>query len=138
MSGAMAADGTAGGWRRAARFILAGGTSTALSIAVYQAALALVGYVAAYALGYASGVAFSYYAYAKHVFRTRMSWARLAAFVAFYVMALAAGSALNAVLVEQLGINARLSVFLAVAIMLPVNYFGSAWVLGAARGERRP
>jgi len=25
-----------------------------------------------------------------------------------------------------------------VAIMLPVNYFGSAWVLGAARGERRP
>jgi hypothetical protein len=53
-------------------------------------------------------------------------------------MALAAGSALNAVLVEQLGINARLSVFLAVAIMLPVNYFGSAWVLGAARGERRP
>lgn len=114
---------------RVARFLAAGAANTLLTLALYQAALFLVGHTAAYVLAYGAGILFAYWAYAAHVFGAPRSAGRLAAFAAFYLASLAAGTLLNDALIERLGIHARLAVFLTVAVMLPVNYLGSKRVL---------
>lgn len=111
------------------RFIAAGAANTLLSIIVYQLALFAAGYTLAYGIAYVTGIAFAGYAYARHVFRTRLSAARFAAFAAFFVASLIAGAWVNAGFVEWLGLHPRLAIFATVAVMLPVNYVGSKWCL---------
>ena len=120
-----------GGPARVARFLAAGAANTLLTLALYQAALFFTGHAAAYVIAYGAGIMFAYWAYATHVFGAPRSAGRLAAFAAFYLASLAAGTLLNGALIERAGIHARLAVFLTVAAMLPVNYYGSKRVLGA-------
>lgn len=110
---------------RVLRFLAAGAANTLLTLAVYQAALFFLGHTASYAIAYGAGILFAYYAYAAHVFGTSRSARRLAAFAVFYVLSLAAGTALNDALIERLGIHPRVAVFITIAAMLPVNYLGS-------------
>lgn len=130
MAAEPAAPRAGGGPGRIARFLAAGAANTLLTLALYQAALFVAGHTAAYVLAYATGILFAYWAYAAHVFGTPRSAGRLAAFAAFYLVSLAAGTLLNDALIERLGVHARLAVFLTVAVMLPLNYLGSKRVLG--------
>jgi len=116
------------------RFVVAGAANTAASLAVYQGALFFVDHVFAYVLGYAAGIAIAYYTYSRHVFAAALSMHRLAAFAGFYLASLAVGAALNWLLIERAGLHARLAVFATVAVMLPLNYYGSRWCVrrGAA------
>jgi putative flippase GtrA len=125
----------AGERRRYFRFIVAGAANTALSIAVYQLALFAFDYTVSYCVAYAAGIAFAYYAYARHVFDAKMSAGRLALFTGFYLASGAAGALLNAAFVERAGLAPRLAILATIAVMLPVNYLGSKWCL---RGELRP
>ncbi len=134
----MAASAAPAGERqRYLRFIVAGAANTALSIAVYQLALFAFGYTASYCIAYAAGIAFAYYAYARHVFDAKLSAGGLALFAAFYLASLAVGALVNAAFVERAGFAPRLAIFATIAVMLPVNYLGSKWCLrgrGPARG----
>jgi putative flippase GtrA len=111
------------------RFIIAGAANTALSIAVYQLALFVFDYTVSYCIAYAAGIAFAYYAYARHVFNATMSGGRLVLFVAFYLASLAVGALVNAAFVERAGFAPRLAILATIAVMLPVNYLGSKWCL---------
>jgi putative flippase GtrA len=132
----MAPSAAPGGERRRyLRFIIAGTANTALSIAVYQLALFAFDYTVSYCMAYAAGIAFAYYAYARHVFDAKMSTERLVLFAAFYLASLVAGALLNAAFVERAGFAPRFAILATIAVMLPVNYLGSRWCL---RGRLRP
>lgn len=109
----------------ALKFVIAGALNTLLSIIVYQLMLYVAGHVVAYAVGYMSSIAVAYYLYARHVFNAPMTPGRFLAFTVFYLFTWFAGTLVNAALIEYLGLHARLAIFATVAIMLPVNYFGS-------------
>lgn len=116
---------------RVLRFLVAGAVNTGLSLLVYQAALFIVPHTPAYVLSYIAGILAAYVLYSRHVFDAPLNTARLPAFVLFYLASLAAGALLNAALIEQAGIAARLAIFITIAVMLPVNYLGSRWCLRA-------
>jgi putative flippase GtrA len=113
----------------ALKFIIAGSVNTLFSIAVYQIMLFVTGHVAAYAIAYISSIAVAYYAYARYVFDAPMTLRRFAVFTLFYLLTWFLGTLVNAALIEYLGVHARVAIFATVAIMLPVNYFGSRWCL---------
>ena len=116
------------------RFLFAGAINAALSILVYQVALFVTGHVAAYVIAYAAGILFAYFAYARHVFNTRLSARRFMVFALFYIASGVVGALVNAALIEHLALHARAAIFVTVVVMLPLNYFGSKWCLrGTAR-----
>ena len=116
---------------RIARFLVAGAVNTGLSVLVYQAALFVMPHTPAYAVAYICGVVAAYLLYSRHVFDAPHRADRFAAFAMFYTSSLAVGTLLNAVLIQEVGIAARLAIFITVAVMLPVNYLGSRWCLRA-------
>jgi len=117
--------------RRIGRFIVAGAVNTGLSVLVYQAALFVLPHTPAYVMSYVAGIGFAYLLYSRHVFAAEFNVRRFGRFVLFYSVSLAAGAVLNAVLIETLGVAERLAIFITIAVMLPVNYFGSRWCLRA-------
>ena len=116
---------------RILRFLVAGAVNTGLSLLVYQAALFIVPHTPAYVLSYIAGILAAYFLYSRHVFDTPLTAARLSVFTLFYLASLVVGALLNAALIEQVGIMARLAIFITIAVMLPVNYLGSRWCLRA-------
>lgn len=119
--------------RQILRFVIAGSINAGLSVLVYQAALFVMPHGPAYVLAYLAGIAIAYVLYSKQVFDAPMGTRRFVAFAVFYVMSLAAGTLLNAVLIEIIGVTERLAIFITIALMLPVNYLGSRFCLRAAR-----
>lgn len=113
------------------RFVVAGGINAGLSILVYQAALYVMPHGAAYVLAYVAGIIAAYVLYSRQVFNVPLGAARLIAFAVFYILSLTIGVLLNALLIEMLGIAARLAIFITIALMLPVNYLGSRFCLRA-------
>jgi putative flippase GtrA len=121
---------------QALRFLVAGAINTALSIAVYQAALFVTGHVVAYGIAYAAGVVFAYVAYARHVFDAPLSTGRFVVFALFYAVSGVIGTLVNAGLIEHLALHPRLAIFVTAMIMLLLNYVGSKWCLrGSLRRE---
>lgn len=116
---------------RILRFLIAGAVNTGLSLLVYQAALFVMPHTPAYVLSYIAGILVAYVLYSRHVFDAPRNAARLPVFALFYTASLVAGALLNAALIEQAGIAARLAIFITIAVMLPVNYLGSRWCLRA-------
>ena len=108
-----------------ARFLAAGAANTALTIVIYQALLFVTTVMLAYVLAYAVGVAFAAYAYARHVFDTTVTKAGFGRFAVFYVASGFIGTLVNSLLVDPVGVPARIAVFVTVAVLLPLNYFGS-------------
>ena len=113
------------GLHRILRFLVVGAANTLLTIALYQLLLPAIGHVAAYGLSYIAGVAIGYRLYARHVFAAQTSPRAFAGFALLYVCAGLIGGGLNTVLIESLGVHARLAILITVAVMLPVNYLGS-------------
>lgn len=119
------------------RFLAAGAVNTALSIAVYQAALFVTGHVVAYAIAYALGILFAYVAYARHVFDAPLSTKRFVVFALFYGASGCVGTLVNAGLIEYMALHPRLAIFVTVVIMLPLNYLGSKWCLRGISGREQ-
>lgn len=117
--------------RRIGRFIVAGAVNTGLSVLVYQAALFVLPHTPAYVISYVAGIVIAYLLYSRHVFAAAFSARRFGAFVLFYSVSLVVGAGINAVLIETLGVAERLAIFITIAAMLPVNYYGSRWCLRA-------
>lgn len=116
---------------RVLRFLVAGAVNTGFSVLVYQAALFIMPHTPAYVLSYIVGILVAYLLYSRHVFDASLNAARFAAFALFYIASLVMGALLNAALIEQVGIAARLAIFITIAVMLPINYLGSRWCLRA-------
>jgi putative flippase GtrA len=111
------------------RFLGVGAANTLLSFAVYQGLLFLVPYRVAYTLSFVLTLAFTAVMNARLVFGTRLTARAAVRYAVFYLASYALGLLVVVLLVEGLGVSAVLAPLAAVAVLLPVSFFGSRLAL---------
>jgi putative flippase GtrA len=114
---------------RFARFVGVGVANTITTFLFYEILLLLFPYPTAYTISFVTGVVFAAIANSRLVFRVRLESTNSIRFIVFYVSSYLIGLLLIVVAVERLGLPAPIAPFLVVAVMLPVNYFGSRLAL---------
>lgn len=124
--------------REAMRFVVAGAANTALTYAAYLLLLPLVGYKLAYSIVYVSGIAFSYFANTRYVFRTRVAPARAAAYPLVYAAQYVFGLAVLHVSVEYLQIRQQLALLASIALSVPLTFVLSRLLLVARTPPQQP
>jgi len=119
------------------RFIIAGGTNTLLTLAIYQGLLFVVSYGMAYAISWIIGVLFSAVVYPNRVFRApnASSFIRVAAVVIFIAVYFAGVTMLH--LLQSAGVNPRVGIFVVLPITASLGY-GSLRVLFHLQRRRAP
>lgn len=108
--------------REILRFLAGGASTTAVSYAAYLLLLTRLSYVTAYAIAYAVGVAWSYFANTWFVFRERASLSRALAFPLVYAAQYLLGSLVLFALVDGLHVPAAFGPLLVVILTLPLTY----------------
>jgi putative flippase GtrA len=125
-------------WRRRGpeilRFLAGGASTTAVSYAAYLLLLRWLPYFTAYAIAYAIGIAWSYFANTWFVFRQPARLSRALVFPLVYAAQYLLGALLLFVLVDRAGLPPALGPLLVVVLTLPLTYVLSRWVI--ARGTR--
>jgi putative flippase GtrA len=111
-------------------FLAVGAINTILTLLLYEALILVIPYWLAYTLSFAAGIAFALFANAALVFGRPVTYATAVPFVLFYLTSYAAGLGIVVLLVEGLRIPAGLAPLGAVAVMIPINFIGSRFVLG--------
>ncbi len=113
-----------------ARFVVAGGSTTIFSYAIYLGLLYLgVRYVVAYPVSFVAGVFWSYFVNSWFVFKRPPTWRGLAAFPLVYIVQLLFGTATVYVAVSWLGVRPWAGPLLAIAATLPLTYVLSRWLI---------
>lgn len=113
------------------RFIVAGGSTTVFSYAVYLGLLHLsIAYIVAYPISFLAGIIWSYCVNTRYVFRRRPTLRGLMAFPLVYTAQLALGTAVVYIAVSALGVPAWSGPLLAIAATLPLTYVMSRWIIG--------
>ena len=108
--------------REVVRFLAGGGANTLLTLACYWMLLHLLPYGAAYTLSFALGIMSSYAINTWFVFRQPWSWAKLLAFPLVHLVNYLAGMAVIWLLIERLGVDARIAPVAAIIATLPLNF----------------
>lgn len=113
-----------------ARFVVAGGSTTIFSYAIYLGLLHLgVRYVVAYPVSFVAGVLWSYFINSWFVFKRPPTWRGLAAFPLIYAVQLVFGTATVYVAVSLFDVPPWAGPLLAIAATLPLTYVLSRWVI---------
>lgn len=119
------------------RFVIAGASTTLFSYALY-AALLYLGMAAgpAYVIAYVAGIGWAFVVNSRWVFRTPMTLGRLLKFPAVYVVQAAASFALFHLFHGILGIHELAVPLLIAAILIPLTYLISRYILTERRAPR--
>jgi putative flippase GtrA len=104
------------------RFLIAGATTTLVTLGLYVVILSYMPYAVAYSVAFAVGIGISYLLNSAFVFRTTASARTLALFPLIYVVQYVVGLAVVAIWVDLLGLPDTLAPLAAVAITLPITY----------------
>lgn len=123
--------------RRWLRFLVGGGLNTAFTYALYLLLNTVLSYQPAYLLAYLAGIVFSYWFNAAVVFRLPLSWRGLAAYPVVYVVQYLASALLLGGLVESLNVPERLAPLIVTAVMVPMTYLMSRFMLNLAVGGKK-
>lgn len=113
------------------RFLLGGISTTIVSYVVYLLLLPHFPYLVAYAIGYGTGVVWSYFVNTWFVFKRRASLKRGLVFPIVYLAQYLLGSALLVVLVDHLHVPAKIAPLAIIVLTLPVTYILSRWIITA-------
>jgi len=111
-----------GGLAPKARFVAGGALNTALSYLVYLALQWIMDYQLAFLVAYLAGIALSYLINAILVFHQPLSWRTALRFPLVYIVQYFLSAILLALLVELLGISARIAPLVVAVALLPVTY----------------
>lgn len=111
------------------RFLLVGGSNTALGYVLYFLLLYLVPYLYAYTISYCIGIMFSYVMNSRFVFRQPMSLARFLQFPVVYVIQYGLGVAILWLLVGRMSVAPELAMLAVVAATIPVTFLTSRFIL---------
>lgn len=117
------------------RFLLAGGTNTALAWLVYLLLLIWFRYETAYVAAYVLSIGTSYLLSARFVFRQRMQWRAALLFPLVYAVQLAIGFVLLRLLVEQLRVPQAFAPLLVVILTLPLTFLLSRRIMVARKAH---
>lgn len=120
--------------REKIRFVVAGGSTTLFSYALY-AALLFIDCPAsgAYAIAYVAGIGWSYVINSMWVFKAPMSIGGFLKFPLVYVIQAAASFALFRLLHEVMGVDTLLVPLLIAAVMIPLTYVVTRFILVSRR-----
>ena len=111
-------------------FLAVGGVNTVLSLLLYEGLILFIPYWLAYALSFVAGIAFLLFANSRFVFGRRVSIASAAYYVVYYLVTSVAGFAIIMVQIEALHVPPGVAPLCALAVIAPINFIGSRFVLG--------
>lgn len=112
------------------RFLLTGGTNTAVSWLLYLVLIWLgMPYPLAYSFAYAFGIVFTYYLNTRWVFKVQMSWRTFLQFPVIYAVQYGLGLAVLVLLVDYMHLKAIYGPPVVTALLMPVTFLLSRLVL---------
>lgn len=117
------------------KFLLAGGTNTAITYGLYLLLNLVMPYAWAYSMAYVVGVSISYVLQAKWVFHVELSWKNFMAFPLVYVVQWLIGLLLLAFLVERFSLHENIAPLVVIVLTLPVTFLMSRFIV--RRGRER-
>jgi putative flippase GtrA len=109
------------------RFLLAGAANTLGTLAVYFLLLYVLPPFPAWALAFATGIAFVSVVYPRFVFRTRGTAAGVAGNAVYYLFSFLLSEGLLSVAIHWLDLDARLAGVAVAAIMVPINFLAARY-----------
>jgi putative flippase GtrA len=104
------------------RFLVAGGANTVFTYLIYLLLLPRLGFVAAFTVSFLSGIVFAYVIYSRFVFRVPLAWRKLFRYPALYLLQYLLGLALLALLIDTVGLDARLAPMVNVMLLTPLTF----------------
>jgi putative flippase GtrA len=110
------------------RFLIAGLTNTALTLAIFQVLVTFLDPAIAYSLCWLSGLLFVAISYPTFVFNVHRNWANALALIIVYASVFVLGLLLIRTS-EALLLNLRVGIFIVVIITTISNYIGSRLAL---------
>ena len=117
------------------RFLIAGGINTLLTYLIYLAILPFASYWIAFSISFAIGVVIAYGLNAAFVFRTALSFTKMARFPAIYLLQYAAGLLLLRILVGGFGVDERVAPLINIAVLTPLTFMINRWFLVERRDD---
>lgn len=110
------------------RFLLAGGSNTLITYAIYLLALNSLGYQYAYTLSYVIGLLISYILNRRFVFQSHRGWLSFVLMPTIYLAQYGLGLFIVWLWVDQLGWRAEPAPLIATACSLPITFLLSKWL----------
>ena len=117
-----------------ARYLVAGAVNTAVTYALLVVAMRSMGYLAAYTIVYALGIAFGYWLQSRFVFHVPLAWRAALRYPLVYLAQYVFGFVLLALLVDTAHIDKDLAALVVVIANVPLGFLLSRRVLLRARG----
>ncbi len=118
--------------RQAWRFLVVGAANTAVTVALMAALARLIDPAVAYSVVYVLGLAFTTVMTNRYVFSAARSWARMAAFVAWYLAVYGVGLAVVHVLDADQRWGPVALALATVAVTAPLSFLGGRLVFASA------
>jgi len=112
-----------------ARYLIAGAVNTAVTYALLVVAMRWIGYLAAYTVIYALGIAFGYWLQSRFVFHVPLAWRAALRYPLVYLVQYAFGFVLLALLVDTVHVDKDLAALVVVIANVPLGFLLSRRVL---------
>jgi putative flippase GtrA len=112
-----------------ARYLVAGAVNTAVTYALLVVAMRWIGYLAAYTVIYALGIAFGYWLQSRFVFHVPLAWRAALRYPLVYLVQYAFGFVLLALLVDTVHVDKDLAALVVVIANVPLGFLLSRRVL---------
>lgn len=117
------------------RFLLSGGFNTLSTYLVYLLLLTVLSYQLSYTISYVSGVVLSYFLNRMVVFKAHQGLRSVFLFPLVYVIQYLSTSLVLWLLVDNMGIDSRVALPVAIVLFVPVNYFLSRKIFSDRKQE---
>jgi len=112
-----------------ARYLVAGAVNTAVTYALLVVAMRWIGYLAAYTVIYALGIAFGYWLQSRFVFHVPLAWRAALRYPLVYLVQYAFGFVLLALLVDTVHVDKDVAALVVVIANVPLGFLLSRRVL---------
>jgi putative flippase GtrA len=120
-----------------ARYLAAGAVNTALTYALLVVAMRWIGYLAAYTIVYAVGIALGYWLQSRFVFRVPLAWRVALRFPLVYIVQYVLGFAVLWLLVDAVHVENDLAALIVVIANVPLGFLLSRLLLAQTRLHHR-
>jgi putative flippase GtrA len=120
-----------------APYVVAGAANTALTYALLVVAMRWIGYLGAYTIVYAVGIAFGYWLQSRFVFRVPLAWRVAVRFPLVYLVQYAFGFAMLWLLVDAAHVESDVAALIVVIANVPLGFLLSRLLLAQSRLHHR-